>query len=106
MKLLLCEKCWDVFKLSMEMRQCSCGLVKGMYINNSQAEVTPNAVSIAIGNGSLMMSINDMRKLQKDTEDKAERHAYQAIGRGGIEYAWVRPNSGDGNPHTSLIAPQ
>lgn len=104
MKLLLCENCWDVFKLTRdEMRQCKCGKVKGRYITNSLAEVSANAVSIALGNGSVEQAIENMREHQKETDDLGDRSSYYEETNGQIVYAWVRPNSGPGNPHTKII---
>lgn len=103
MKLLLCEHCWDIFKLDYDMRKCKCGKIKGRYINNSQAEVSKNAISVALGNGSLEHSIIDMRKHYEDSKGNAGRHEYYQENQGKIEYAWVRPNSGYGNPHTKEI---
>lgn len=104
MKLLLCEDCWDVFKLTRgEMRKCKCGKVKGRYLDNVTAEVSPNAVSIAIGNGSLEQAIEDAYRNLRHSNGEAERKSYYEPGKGKIEYAWVRPNSGPGNPHTRLI---
>ena len=103
MKLVLCPKCWDVFKLAYKMRQCECGSVKGRYIDNTFAEVTPSAVSIGIGNGALEQAIYDMQALQRATNDMADRRTYHEPGNGLIKYAWVRPNAGPGNPHTKLM---
>lgn len=103
MKLVLCEDCWDVFKLDYEMRKCKCGQVKGRYLDNTYAEVSENAVSIAIGNGALQMAIQDAYSNLKYSEGKANRRSYHEPGRGLIKYAWVRPNSGAGNPHTKII---
>jgi hypothetical protein len=103
MKLLLCENCWDVFKLDYDMRICKCGKIKGRYINNSQAEVSKNAVSLALGNGSVQQSISNMRVHHMETNGKAERYEYYQPNNGKIEYAWVRPNEGVGNPHTKVI---
>lgn len=107
MKLLFCEWCQDVFKLKLEeMRSCDCGRVKGRYINNSEAEVSFNAISIGIGNGSLISAIADMKALKEHSNDKASREEYYSkFGGAKIEYAWVRPNTGPGNPHTKLIEP-
>lgn len=97
MKLILCEKCWDVVKLSTSgMRFCECGNVYGRYINNSEAEVSKSAVSIALGNGAVYNAILAMREIEKGkSRDYYIRHS-------PIEAAWVRPNSGDGNPHTKI----
>lgn len=103
MKLLFCENCSDVFKLKLdEMRYCACGKVYGRYVTNSEAEVSANAISLAIGNGSLYASIQDMKEHLANSKGKAERHEYYQGGNGSIEYAWVRPNSGPGNPHTKV----
>lgn len=103
MKLLLCEKCWDVFKLTMTMRACECGKVKGRYINNSEAEVSKEAVSIAMGNGSLMNAIINMRSFHQERGDTSNRQDYYEDSNGRISHAWVRPNEGSGNPHCKVI---
>ena len=63
MKLLFCEYCHDVFKLgSDQLRSCECGRVKGRYINDREAEVSPGAISLVISNKSLEQAIADMRR--------------------------------------------
>lgn len=101
MKLLLCPKCSDVFKLSQEMRTCRCKYIKGRYIDNVYAEVSDNAISIALGNGSIEQAWFKMLAVQSTSKNKADRREY--IEKAKIDYAWVRPNSGPGNPHTKLI---
>ncbi len=106
MKLLLCRHCFDVFKLDIEMRQCKCGKVRGRYDSNgATAETTDNkyTVNIALGNGSVFLAIREMEEHREDTEDRAGRSDYYQRGQGQIEYAWVRPNNGPGNPHTRLL---
>lgn len=104
MKLLYCTNCDDVFKLKLdEMRYCECKKVFGRYINNVEAEVSEDAISLAIGNGSLMLSISEMMHTRKVTNDQAPRGQYYIKGSGKIEYAWVRPNEGVGNPHCKVI---
>ena len=103
MKLLLCQKCWDVFKLDYDMRHCKCGSIKGRYIDNMMAEVSENAISLALGNGSVQQAVAEMMALQQSTNDQAPRQAYYQEGQGRILYAWARPNAGPGNPHTKLI---
>lgn len=103
MKLLYCLDCEDVFKLSFEVKTCKCKKVQGRYINRSEAEVSENGISIAIGNGSLDAAIADMQEHFANTKGKATRSEYQEIGKGGISHAWVRPNTGAGNPHSRLI---
>lgn len=104
MKLVLCQECWDVFKLAKKMRKCECGKVKGRYIDNSEAEVSGNAISLALGNGSLEVAIGNMMVLKHSTKDTADREDY--IDSARIQYAWVRPNGGKGNPHTKVIKEQ
>jgi hypothetical protein len=49
MKLLFCRKCRDVFKLIRNKnRKCKCGAVTGRYLDRRNAQVSPNAVSIAL----------------------------------------------------------
>lgn len=101
MKLLLCPECSDVFKLDFEMRKCKCGKIKGRYIDNVLAEVSKEAISIAIGNGSVEQAWRNMILLKDKSKNKANRSDY--INKAKIEYAWVRPNDGAGNPHTKII---
>ena len=100
MKLAYCLRCRDGFFLSYEMKQCPCGNTKGRYDKNGETAVltdNDSTISIAIGNGSLMEAIQDMRNLQAH-KPEAHRKQYQEDAR--IWYAWVRPNTGTGNPHT------
>ncbi len=104
MKLLFCEYCHDIFKPgSKSLRSCECGRVKGRYINDEEAEVSPEAISLVISNKSLVQAIADMRRHQAVTGDKAGRSAYRQAHQGRIEDAWVRPNTAPGNPHTRLL---
>ena len=97
MKLLFCDKCHDVFKLDYSKRECYCGHVKGMYIDSCNAVVNGNGYSLAIGNGSLIHAI---QKINKATKEGNSRGDFIDIGR--IQYAWVRPHEGSGNPHTKI----
>ena len=104
MKLLYCEHCHDLFRIGYDsLRSCECGRVMGQYINDEEAEVSPGAVSIVIGNRSLAQAIEDMRRLQAETGDTAEYEEYRRHGFGAIDHAWVRPNTSPGNPRTRLI---
>lgn len=100
MKLIYCEHCHDVVKLTLQMRFCMCGRVFGQYLNNVEAEVSKTAVSLAIGNGSLDEAVKNMRAFQESHGDELNREGYQHVGK--IDYAWVRPNEGQGNPHTKV----
>ncbi len=99
MKLIMCPACKDVFKLRSALRECDCGLVQGRYVDASIAEVSKGAISIAIGNGSLQQAISNMNRIKSSGD--ADRNSYRDEAR--IEYAWVRPNSGKGNPHTKVL---
>ena len=100
MKLLLCEYCYDVFSLDLTLKSCKCGRVKGRYLTDIKAEVTPTAISIALGNGSLQKAISAMKKAERAKPDMSREDFTEGPTR--IEYAWVRPNSGAGNPHTRV----
>jgi hypothetical protein len=97
MKLLCCMYCEDVFKLSFKPRKCDCGRVAGYYLNNMEAVVSPDAVSIAIGNGSFLIA---QGQLQSSVNAKLNREEWQLVGK---IMAWVRPNEGVGNPHTRVV---
>jgi hypothetical protein len=99
MKLAFCPRCWDVFKLARKWRQCECGMVVGRYKDNLHAEVSERAVSLAIGNDTLELTVKRLQDrylgqnhLDRDFFEKNLRLV-----------AWVRPNSGLGNPHTDEL---
>lgn len=96
MKLLYCDECGDVFNLNFELKQCSCGKVKGKYINRVEAVVNGAGFSLAIGNGSKDHAILNMLS-EKDKNINRE----QAIERYKI-WCWVRPHQGIANPHTTI----
>lgn len=99
MKAVKCAVCSDGFFLHYEERRCVCGKTRGAYDQNgATAWVSGPAISIGIGNGSFHRAVQEMKMLQEVTGDKADRSAYIETGR--ISHAWVRPNSGPGNPHT------
>lgn len=99
MKLIMCENCRDIFNLSFNMKKCSCGKVFGRYVNNRDAEISEDSLSIAIGNGSLRMAIQSLR--ENSDFSRVDREEAQVLGK--IHYAWVRGNSGISNPHTKTI---
>lgn len=97
MKLLYCTNCHDLFKLvRKKIRRCKCGRVRGRYLNKKDAEISPNAISVAIGNGSLLDAIGRM-KWWHERRRKSVRGDYKVFS--GV-VAWVRPNFGPGNPHS------
>jgi len=103
MKVLYCPKCGDLFKLTRhELRQCRCkrNKVKGKYCQDGKlAEVSKNAVSIKIPNGSIKKAIRKMQRLKKN-KPKSKDKDYKT--HSPIP-AWVRPNSGPGNRRTHLL---
>jgi len=107
MKLLFCEKCWDIFKLDIDKeRSCKCGYVTGKYINDYEAITNGKGISIAIGNGSLINAIRDYKKIEKLIPKFCEVNITGRkifIDKARISHAWVRPNEGPGNPHTKVI---
>jgi hypothetical protein len=99
-KVLYCDKCKDLFKLtSRELRVCKCKRVKRRYCeDHKHAEVSENAVSLKIPNNSIKEAITRMKRLNK-SKPKSTDADYQQC---SAVHAWVRPNSGPGNPHTSI----
>ena len=59
MKLLFCEDCQDVFRLTQEERVCGCGETKGRYLEDGlHAEYSGDcAVPLFIGNHSLRLAL-------------------------------------------------
>lgn len=104
MKLLLCEHCHDIFKPGLgTFRSCQCGRVSGRYINDKEAEVSAATISIGIDGHSLAQAIADMKRHRDQTGNTASEQDYYKPGNGAINYVWVRPNTGPGNPHTRII---
>jgi len=100
MKLLYCPDCRDLFKLTGgQRRQCKCGNVKGRYLDKKHAEISPNAISVVIGNGSLRDAIERM-KWWEEHRPVSSRGDYKVFS--GVT-AWVRPNFGPGNPRSRRI---
>lgn len=101
MKVLYCAKCRDLFKLTRhELRKCKCGRIAGQYREDGgHAEVSQNAVSIKIPNGSIEKAVRRMKRLNQN-KPKSKDKNYKA--RSPIA-AWVRPNSGPGNPRTHIF---
>ena len=64
MKLLLCKKCHDVFKLDFEERQCKCGSVRGKYLSELYAIYSgEHAVPLGFNNQSLVDAIISQPKV-------------------------------------------
>lgn len=99
MKLLYCPDCGHVFSLSFNLRSCDCGKVVGRYDTNGEsAEVNGAGFALAIGNGSLRDAI--YRAISMQSKPESNRTDYRDQCR--VEYCWIRPHEGDGNPHTRI----
>jgi len=100
MKLLMCDRCGDVFNLKMELKSCGCGRTKGRYVNNEEAVVNGEGISLALGNGSLQEAMYAVWSVKEDFRKSAksvwDRHPTSLI-------AWVRPHEGPANPHTTVV---
>jgi len=57
MKLLLCPKCFDVFKLDLEERQCKCGEISGKYTDDINATYTKGGIPLGFHNKTLASAI-------------------------------------------------
>ena len=103
MKVLYCERCRDLFKLTRhELRECRCksDKVKGKYrADGKHAEVSKNAVSIKIPNGSIEKAVSRMERLKRK-KPRAKDKDYKV--HSAIP-AWVRPNFGPGNRRTHAL---
>jgi hypothetical protein len=81
MKLLFCPDCWDVIKLTFEVRSCKCGKVFGKYVDNSTAVVNGEGISLAIDNSRLPISkVHDIVPVT----------------------CYARPHTGKYNPNTKI----
>lgn len=99
MKLLLCHSCGDLFNLDLHLKSCSCGQVKGKYINREEAVVNGNGLSIAIGNGSLDRAMFACMDLE---DDPREREGVDPWHHATTIMCWARKHEGPSNPHTKV----
>lgn len=96
MKLLFCDVCQDVFKLGRKLKTCDCGRVKGKYEKNGHnAVVNGKGYSVAIGNGSFIEALYNLQRTESNV-----RHEF--IDDCRVEYCWIRPHTGPGNPRTII----
>lgn len=100
MKLIYCPFCLDIFNLSFKRKTCSCGKCYGEYVNNVQAQVSADSISLGLGNGAFNKAILIFYRL-RSTLNQEDREFWQKTCH--INYFWVRPNEGPGNPHTHVI---
>jgi len=61
MKLILCKKCSDIFKLDIKLRSCKCGKSYGRYLNDDfNAEYAGEyAIPLGFKNSSLKKAIDN-----------------------------------------------
>jgi hypothetical protein len=108
MKILYCKKCKDLFKLTRdEVRKCKCkgSKVHGRYLKDGhEAKTSENkaTISIAIDNHSLKAAIKRMR-WWKEHRHESTREDYKTF---SSLVAYVRPNSGRGNPNSNRTKPK
>src|SRR3990167_4101113 len=59
MKLLLCGKCQDIFKLDFKQRSCKCGKTEGQYLKDGLNAVYSgeNAIPLGINNHDLKLKV-------------------------------------------------
>lgn len=98
MKLLICPKCNDVFKLDKEeLRSCKCGHVKGKYKEDGHCAVTNgNGINLAMNSNDLMLKM-----IYLSSEEDGELKYDEYRDKYKIE-TWVRPSSGKANPRSKI----
>lgn len=88
MKLLLCDECSDVIKLTTHWRTCECGNVGGQYVDDLRAVVNGKGISLAFDSNTLVDAVRSFRA--------------GAFVNGNQFVAWVRNHSGKGNENTTI----
>lgn len=59
MKLLFCDKCLDIIKLTKIIKSCKCGKTKGKYIDSLRAVYSgDHAIPIGIDNYDFIKALN------------------------------------------------
>lgn len=102
MKLLYCDRCGDVFNLTLKLKACGCGHVKGMYVSYKEAVVNGQGICLAIGNGSLARAVREVYTTAPNaTPDPRSSEADLWHHRFSI-MCWARHHDGPSNPHTTI----
>jgi len=58
MKLILCDKCGDIFNLNFHLKKCSCGSSYGKYLSDGlNAEVGGSSIMIGFANSSIKKAL-------------------------------------------------
>ncbi len=89
MKLIFCDRCWDVFKLSAkEIRSCECGYCRGKYLPDGGRAITNgHGVALAFTNTSVVRACREIALGGDITCDIK---------------AWARQHDGVNNPRTTI----
>lgn len=94
MKLILCVKCSDVFKLQQEYKECSCGSCGGKYLNDIDAEYwgeEGKVFMLGFANNSLIDALKQ-QIAYGDSEEKFEHGYYKGYNVGRRFEAFIMPN--------------
>ena len=108
MKLIQCLKCQDIFNLNYKEKSCSCGKVKGRYVDESRAEVSGVHMAIAIGNGSYRNAFHAAPAEQSDWRyDKRRDRVLHLFGEltdlvPTMFLGWARMPDGPTNSHSKI----
>ncbi len=63
MKLIYCQECGDMVKLSYELRECKCSHSSGRYLNELEAIYRGAAIPIGIENNSFVGALRNRPKI-------------------------------------------
>ena len=99
MKLLFCPDCWDLFKLTLKLRSCACGKVKGKYLNVKEAVSNGQGVSLGLDNLRLVQGIRKLATIEQGTCLLPD---WDGISKDTGVTCWVRPHDGPLNPHCTV----
>lgn len=94
MKLIFCDRCQDVFKLTTgEIRECSCGYCRGKYLPDGGHAVTNGkGLCLAFANTSVIEALLALTG-ENGSKDYGITHNITA---------WARPHTGVLNPRTTI----
>ena len=96
MKLLLCVKCNDVFKLLSEYKECSCGACGGQYIDEVNAKVwgtKDKHFVLGFANSSLVAALRE--QITSGDSDEMMRYGGKMTPAGRDFTAFIIPNAAD-----------
>lgn len=61
MKLMYCDKCHDIVKLTKESRKCDCGQCEGFYIDDINVKII-NGIPLGIANSTFVEALKNKHK--------------------------------------------